>query len=471
MEESSAFLQKLEEVLEKRRVYLDTERLPSLKESFRVYQTHMDSLLNMLIKKGLVEEDPYKYDQRIAELSLPPDDTFLETEKDDELSYRLSAYRRQLEHISSYTKFSVATLDMAQLKRISSMLGYIQWRSLSDLSKSPTTRALAACVSKVRGGSDTMAAGIVKDALLQLDKVTSHINAVLHELASFYRETFKCELRGKVLSEVPLDAQAIGAKRNDALRSIKKAFTRLMTGKAYYPELVGEILNEDFGQDSDLQREKLLDSLAVVERRKEEEHKTEKISYKEILFEAVRTMSRAAPDISSGLDVLAEDDAVASGGKVTLVERIRRWIERRLRGKEEEHIYEIEYFEGDDPRPRQEKLVFLPFMEAGRKKVALLNSLANRAGAVYRRLESAKEDQILEFVSTQLVDLQLLHRRMGGLNSLFPIEVPRAERQNIKTIKIQLVSFKNAILKANQKKHEYVARREEEEQLKRLGIK
>jgi hypothetical protein len=41
----------------------------------------------------------------------------------------------------------------------------------------------------------------------------------------------------------------------------------------------------------------------------------------------------------------------------------------------------------------------------------------------------------------------------------------------IKGIKIEIGALKNAVVKANQKKYEYIAQKEEQEQLKKLGIK
>jgi hypothetical protein len=470
MEGSQVFLARLEEAVERRRVFLDADRLPSLKEAFHALQTHLESLFNMLIKKGLLREDPYKYDQKVADLALPEDTAFTESEQNDELSYRLSAYRSQLDHLNSYSQFSVSSLDLAQLKKLSLMLGYIQWKSLTDTSKSPTTRALAERMIKVRTGADTMASGIVKDAVLQIDKVMNHINLVLGELASLHREAYKCELRAKVMPDAQIDAHA-AAKKDDALRSIKRTFSRALPGRLYYPELVDEIIEEDFGEDAEERRAKLFDSLSVVEQRKEGDRKPEKISYKEILLEAVHILAHTAFDISSAIDTLADNHMVLTGRRLTMGERLRRLVTRGLRRKEEEYAYQIEYTEGTDPALKTEKVSFLPFIEAGRKKAGFLNSLANRTGASYQKLEAAREDQVLDFVSKQLADFQLLYRRMSGLNAFFPGEIAHSERQKLKGIKLQLTVMKNAMGKTNQKKHEYVGRKEEEEQLKRLGIR
>ena len=47
---------------------------------------------------------------------------------------------------------------------------------------------------------------------------------------------------------------------------------------------------------------------------------------------------------------------------------------------------------------------------------------------------------------------------------------PVEDRPKLKGIKAELLTIKGALIKANQKKHEYVAQMEEAEQMKRLGI-
>ena len=59
---------------------------------------------------------------------------------------------------------------------------------------------------------------------------------------------------------------------------------------------------------------------------------------------------------------------------------------------------------------------------------------------------------------------------MPALDTYFKSETTRSQRALIKGIKLEIGAVKNAVVKANQKKHEYVSRKEEVEQLKKLGI-
>jgi len=456
----------LDEAIEKRRAYLDLQRLPQMREAFRSYQTFFEGLLNLLIRKGLTREDPYKYDQKITEISVPPDDALTETEKTDEMSYRLSAFRNQLDYMNTSYQFSTEFLDLPRLKRISSLIGYISWRPLPDTGKGATSRALVQYVEKIRSGTDSMAAGILKDTLVQLDKTTRQIATIISELVSFQRESYKCTLRRTVLH---LASPVAAGKQDEAMKSIKRAFSQANPGQTFYPELVVEILEEDSGQTGEERQQALLSDLAVVEEKREDVVRKE-IPHREILMEAVRILARTGIDLSGAMDTVSGNRQILFERRLTLGERIRRWLAERVGRREEDRPIEIEYFEGAALVPKTEQVYYLPFEGAVKKKASMYASLLSRASAAFQKLETVGEDQLLDFVSKQIMELQTMHRRLGGLNAYFQSEAPRELRPNLKGIKLNLSAMMNGIVKANQRKHDYVAMREEEEQMKRLGI-
>ena len=469
MEGHPDFVRQLEDAVVKRRAYLDSQRLPQLKEAFHDYQIYFDGMLNLLIRKGLLREDPYKYDQKITEISVPPDDALSESDKIDEMSYRLSAFRKQLDYMNTSYQFSTAFLDLPRLKRISALINYITWKSLTDSAKGSTSKALAAYLNKIRGGSDTMAVGILKDGLIQIEKTTRHIITILSELVQFQRELYKYTLRTRILPIAPPTAAAVSSKRPDVVKAIKRIWTQLSPGQTFYPELVEEILEEDFGADAPLRKDTLLSNLAVVEERKEESAKRV-VSHREILMEAIHTVSRTGPDLSEALATLEDNRRLIFERRLSFGEKVRRWLSERVGRREEDKPMDVEYLEGAALVPKTEELYFIPFMEGAKKKSSLYNSLMNRASASYQRIENAREDQLLEFLGKQIFELQLLHRRMSGINAYFQGEAPRELRPELKGIKLQLTALMNGIVKANQRKHDYVALKEEEEQMKRLGI-
>src|SRR5208337_1705151 len=203
MKVSSPYQQHLDAAIEARRQWLEAEQVPLLKEALATFESLFEGAMGMLIRKGLLREDPYNYEQTFSDIAIPKDDVLPEFENSDEVSYRLAAYRRQLKYVSTEYPLALPTLNLARLKKLSSLISYINWLELGESTKSPTTRAFARVFMKVRMGADSMASQILKDSEVQIVKTTHQIRAVLGDLISYCRESWKADIRRIVLPGLP----------------------------------------------------------------------------------------------------------------------------------------------------------------------------------------------------------------------------------------------------------------------------
>ena len=114
----------------------------------------------------------------------------------------------------------------------------------------------------------------------------------------------------------------------------------------------------------------------------------------------------------------------------------------------------MQYAEPGVPAPKTEMIDFPQFSTEVQKKSSLLAALAPGSGPAFRRLAGTSEEQLAGFVDKQLNELLLIHRRLGCLNTMFQARVTQ-EKKTARGIKIELLTIKNAIVKANQRRHEY----------------
>jgi hypothetical protein len=91
-------------------------------------------------------------------------------------------------------------------------------------------------------------------------------------------------------------------------------------------------------------------------------------------------------------------------------------------------------------------------------------------GPFIAKLKSMTEEQVFAYLERAIKDLQSIHRTLTALDEYYKSSVPREERDKVKGIKPELASIKNCYIKANQIRHDYSSRKEEEEQMKKLGI-
>jgi hypothetical protein len=463
MEGSAEFLKRLETALEARASRLH-ERVPRLQEAVKTYQQHFQGLFDLFLRKGLVREDPYNYGQKPGEIGAPSDEPFPDADKRDEVSFRLETLRKHLETVATAWKLDAAGLDLARLKRLSAVVRYLPWASLSEQSPSPTGKVVAQFINGIRLGTDRVHAVVARDTVNRLAETQRELAILLSEFASFQRERWKADLRAKALPKVPLDRARPEAKREEALRALRHAVGETMTGSPFYPELAGEVLDEELSPRAEELRSALLETLTRVEERAPAPLPSREPPRpdRNALLDAVRLIARAEAEMQSALATLtinAERLAGPTHGFAAVLHRLMAALAGR---RTKDRTVDVEYLDPDGTR--RETVALVPFLESVKRKVELMASLGDESAQAFARLAAAADDQLVEFVERQLSDLMVLHRRMGGVNARLQTEAPAARsagrRGEVKGIRLELSAVKNFLVKANQRMHDYTSRLE-----------
>lgn len=464
MEGSGEFLKRLEAALEERRSRLE-ERAPFLKEAVKNYLQRFQTLFELFVRKALVREDPYNYGQQPGDLGAPSDEPFTDTDKRDEVSFRLDSLRKQLETIATTWKLDPAGLDLGRLKRLSAIVRYLPWGSLSEQSPSPTGKVVAQFINSIRMGTDRVHAVVVRDAVNQLAETQRELALTVAEFAAYHRERWKADLRARALPRVPLGRARPEVRRAEMLAALRSAVAAAMPGSPWYPQLAAEVLDEELAPDAEARRAALLAGLSRVEEPaptpapKRAPPQPDRAA----LLDAVRIVARAEAEMRSALATLtvnAERLAGPTRGFAGFLHRILAALAGR---RERDRSVDVEYLDPDGTR--RETVALAPFLEAVKRKVELMADLNDESGQAFARLAATADDQLLDFVERQLSDLMVLHRRMGGVNAALQALAPSARsggrRGEAKGIRLELSAVKNFLVKANQRKHEYTARLEE----------
>ena len=116
-----------------------------------------------------------------------------------------------------------------------------------------------------------------------------------------------------------------------------------------------------------------------------------------------------------------------------------------------------------------EQLNFFQFRIDFDKKIKIFGRMTGQSPFI-AKLKTMPEEQVFTYLDRAIKDLQAVHRILASLDEYFKSSVPREERDKIKGIKPDLAAVKNCFVKANQIRHDYSAQKEEEEQMKKLGI-
>ncbi|MDR3171279.1 MAG: hypothetical protein LBU17_06565 [Treponema sp.] len=455
MGELADYRNALSEAIDARRKGLEKSEVVKLKEELRLFQSSVLSLYTLCLKKGLIKDDPYKQDIKVGEIEIPATSSFPDTEMVDQISIRWSQYDTQLDYLVNFYQFGLEFLGPERIKRILGLVTYIDWQHFTLDSPSINTRAVADLTNKVRGGTDPVSTSIIIETTSNLSKLSGSILGYLKALSDFNREAYKLEIRNVItasMAEAPSIAQ------------IKKQFAVSMPGRPFYTALVEELLREDYSKEGPGLREAVLKALKAPDTKVKAAKPV--VSYKSILLEGIQDMSSIVPTLNEIGVKLDDNDLLFQNQKATFWGKLKHLWDQIFNKEQEPTIYVLEYPDENRGVVLKDKVNFMDLRSDMDKKAKTLASLSARGP----KLEAVPEEQLNGFLETSIKEMQSLHRTLSALDECFKAQVAQDDRNKVRGIKPELATMKNAFLRANQKRHDYSAQKEEEEQFKRLGI-
>jgi delta 1-pyrroline-5-carboxylate dehydrogenase len=236
----------------------------------------------------------------------------------------------------------------------------------------------------------------------------------------------------------------------------------------FYGELVEEIYLEDFDENSDEHRNKALSRLEVPQRKMAETVKKDVL--KDLLLDSLRALGNSSHHLEISVQKLRENSAIIENRPRSVMERFKEWIIQLSNGKAKDIVYEVEFIDITTSAHTTRRIQFTSFIANLERKARLLAGVVNRQSSAYQKLKMADEEQLYTLLEKNLTDLIEIHKNLDALDTFFKSEVSRLSRDQIRGVKNELAAIKNNIHQASQRKHEYMAKREEIEQLRNLGI-
>ena len=138
--------------------------------------------------------------------------------------------------------------------------------------------------------------------------------------------------------------------------------------------------------------------------------------------------------------------------------------------KREARIYEVEIVDPATAVAKNISVDFDNFHQKGVQTGRLIASYGSKMNPGYSRLESMDEEGLYALLEHNITEMQNMTKVLPALHSYFQEEMDVNKRGKLRGVKLEVNAIHNAVVKANQRRHEYVSRKEEKEQLKKLGI-
>ncbi|MDR1178576.1 MAG: hypothetical protein LBK64_07095 [Spirochaetaceae bacterium] len=464
MPETQEYTRLHAQALEARQHWLEETELPRLKEGFRSLHMSFETIYQLLLKKGILQEDPYKQETKVGELAIPPTEALNESKKIDELSIRLSNYDNQIDFLVNFYQVSIEFLTIDRIKRIVGLVKYIDWAHFNNASPSHNTKALAELIGVEKGNIDQISMTIISESLDTLQKVAGTIMGILKELVNYQREYIKGRIRETISGSLDFAPDAGLSKKNEILTQIKKKYSAV--GLPFSTEITEELINEDYTPQGKALKENILKGLALPEAKPKV--RKQQLSFKAFLADGLHILSSVSQTIADIVVKIDENNAVMESTKKNFWDKVRKAFQEMMRKPPEPVIYRLQYLDPVKGTSTKEDVNYYTLKADLEKKIRTTAAMHARSGA--SRMDSMGEDQLLAFLERGVKEIQNTHKILSALDEYFKISAPPEVRDKIKGIKPELATIKNAIVNANQKRYEYSAQKEETEQLKKLGV-
>jgi len=435
---------------------LETSAIPRLKDELRLFQVSFAVLYGLYIKKKLINEDPYKHENKITELEIPESGPLNEARRREQISLRLASFDSQLDFLVNFYQFGVDYLGLGRIRKIAGLVRYIDWMNLTPDSKSPNTKIVAEISLNSKTG-DAMTLNIIGEALTKLSKCTASVMGILRDLTIYHRENYKLAVRGAIKGIPAHEAGVAGIRRRISAVSPKAPF---------FQEFVEEVIAEDFAEGGMALKEAVLASLAVKEAAAKAVKPT--VDYKEILLHGIRSIGMSASVLTEIAEKVDENERTLAQEKRGFWIKLKKWLMSLFNIGSESVIYDLVYVDPAKGTKTREELNLHQFRADLDRRIKILSGMSKQ-GTVLAKLAAMPEEQVQGYLERTIADVQVHFRTLIALDDYFKTTA-KDSRDNIKGIKPELSTVKNCIIKANQVMHDYSAAKEEAEQLKRLGV-
>ncbi len=466
--DSNSFNAQYLAAFEEKKAWFNSVQLPKIQDNYRLHLVCINNLFEALVKKSLINPDPYKKDKKISQIVSPDDGPFNDNERANELGIRLSDYQSMIDFICNYMKFTVDQITPDKIKRLQDLNSTFGWTNLSPNSPKINTRSIAVCINAARNGAQPIQIAMINDSMNKSVESVSFINNSLRELSEFQKSVYKASVRQNVMSREDFDWSKASDEAS-LTAEIKRLYPGAMPKHSFNAELVHEIVEEETSEQKAVLQEQELAKFRIVSDTKKEQKK-KVVDTHDTIMQIVRLLGTSGEQYEVVVEKISNNNSVFQAHKNTGMQKFLSFWRKVFNLPEPEVEYTVVIVDNATKTSKKEKLNYSEFFNNLVKRARYYSAIVSPQSGVVGKISAQPEDKILEFLNKQSVENARLMQVLTALDDYFKASASPLDRAKIKGIKPELSFIKSIMVKMNQAKAEYIALIEEKEQMRKLGI-
>ena len=469
--EPKEYIDTLQDLVSKKLEWFNSSVMEEMVNQYRLMDTCVKNLYELLVRRSVIMADPYRLDKRIVDIEIPESSPFNEQEMALIFGARLSDYETMLDYICTYFRFSVENINLATIKKLVSFNNYFDWKEVSTNSNKVNTKALALCIEAAKQGGDNVLCSSITDSVTKCNQSTQTINKDLSDLTIFQRELYKYELRKDLFQHPDFRIQKAFESEENEYAEIRRLYPKVMGKKPFYSDLINEIVKEDQAPDKEKRQKAVIDKLtikgATVETKKEK--KKQGPDSRVLLMSAVASLGIVGPIIGQLRLKMAENFDILFTKQKSFMNSLKEFFKKMFGIRDKNRVVELPIKDVTTGAEKIQKIDVNEFIYELVKKEHIYSGIGTK-GAEYQRIASSSDEATLNFLNTQISELQATYNTIRSLDAFFKNEVDIMLRPRLRGVQMELGTFRTSIINVNKKRGEYVSYKEEVAQMKKLGI-
>lgn len=446
------------EIFEKINSTYKIKHLPKLRTLFKGASTNLLNLINLLVRKSLLKENLYNYDEEKNEFSLPEEKPFLEGEKSRVLYDRLKATLHAFDYLANNIPSDIYSLSLTFLDNIRKLLNYFSFHYFIS-SSNINTKALKEMCDRLLASNDKIINKILEDNIKLLSDNYKKILSLTDELLKIKKEEYKYNIRFKVFPFLHDSLDYNLLKENPALflKNVSEYMKTQTPDIPIYKNWLIEALTSCFTKTENEELEALKKNFLFAEKNIQQ---PQVLSSREKLIKIIKTISQTHIILEKLYLILENNLKIIKEQKKGFFENFLSSIKKAFRTKDEEYIFVLEYINPKTKNIEKEEINFFNFIESLKKKIVLYKAIQKSDSQINEKINRGTEDSLYKFIEDNYFDLLLLKERIIGLEGEIRLKVNKRFKYKLKDIAEDIEKLDEILKTIAEERKKYVLEEE-----------
>jgi len=435
------------------------KKFPKLKITLRGASTNISNLIDILIRKSLVKQDAYNYEEEKDAFSLPEEKAFLEGERGRIMFDRLKATSNALEFMANSMPENLDGFTEEYINNLVKIISYFAFNNFSG-ANNINTRTLKELVDKIIGGNDEIFKKVMQDNLKLLVDTYNSLQNFLEDITKFKKEEYKTLIRFEVFPHLPpnINEKLFDENQMEYTNRLEE-WMKVNNSDIVFNKLwIGEAIKDCYATDDQAAFEKLVSYYKLDPESHRGEGKA--ASPREKLIKIILNLANTKKNIEDIYYDFDHNLKLVKNREKSFLEKLQDMLMKIMNISNQEDFFHVEYINPATKTVQKDIININDFILAIKKKILLFTELTKSTSTVYAKIHRGTEDALYKFLEDSYIELLLMKERIIGLDAEIRLITNKAIKKRFRNLVNPVKDFDGALSKIGEQRRRFIIEQE-----------